>query len=147
MHYIHSDHFSVFNKNVYSLHYATSYFLNVFLKTGNDFSKCMLSLSSLYYSKVYRKMLKPIKYLWTKITNIIVLFILIFSFVLIFLTFLWTILYFRSPTLLLPPSYAAWVYRETSIFICMREFYITEGENQQCAFSICHIVDELRAFN
>lgn len=29
----------------------------------------------------------------------------------------------------------------------MKEFYITEGKNQQHAFSNCHIVGELRALN
>lgn len=29
----------------------------------------------------------------------------------------------------------------------MKEFYTTEGENQQHAFSNCHIVGELRSFH
>lgn len=105
------------------------------------------------FKKVYRKkikwMLKPIQYLWTQITNIIVLFIynVLPCSDISHLSIDHSVLYFRSPTLLLPASYAAWVYRETSIFTCMKEFYITEGDNQQHALSNCHIVGELRAFN
>lgn len=65
-----------------------------------------------------------------------------------FLTFLFTPLCLISCpfSLLLQAVYADWINSETSISICIKEWYKTKGENQCHAFPNCHMVGELRAF-